>query len=205
VALLLGLTGNIACGKSTVGRLLADRYAAEYVDADRLVHALYAAGSAETAAIAARFGHDLLTPDGTIDRRRLGDRVLADVPALRDLEAILHPGVRRAVEQRIALSTAPVLVIDAIRLIEAGMADRCDVVWVVTCSPELQAARLQSSRALSAEQARLRIESQPPQAEKVRRATSVIANTGSIEYLAQQVEAAWRHDVAPQLAQSSPP
>ena len=71
---LLGLTGNIACGKSTVGQLLAERYAADYVDADRLVHALYAAGTPETSAIAARFGTDLLTPERTIDRRKLGDR-----------------------------------------------------------------------------------------------------------------------------------
>src|SRR5215216_1424313 len=94
---LLGLTGNIACGKSTVGQLLADRYAADYVDADRLVHALYAPGTSETQAIARRFGADLLTPDNTIDRRRLGDRVMADHTALRDLEVILGPGVRTAV------------------------------------------------------------------------------------------------------------
>src|SRR5215208_1793034 len=73
VAFLLGLTGNIACGKSSVGQLLADRYGADYVDADRLVHGLYAAGTPETSAITARFGDDLLQPDGTIDRRRLGD------------------------------------------------------------------------------------------------------------------------------------
>jgi len=93
VPFLLGLTGNIACGKSTVGQLLADRYGAEYVDADRLVHALYAAGTPETAAIARRFGQELVGPEGTIDRRKLGDRVLADRAALRDLEQILDPGV----------------------------------------------------------------------------------------------------------------
>src|SRR5256885_14205007 len=84
VPFLLGLTGNIACGKSTVGQVLAERYDAEYVDADRLVHTLYAAGSAETAAIAARFGAELLQPDGTIDRRRLGDMVMSNDAALRD-------------------------------------------------------------------------------------------------------------------------
>src|SRR5712692_3788681 len=86
VPFLLGLTGNIACGKSTVGQLLADRFGADYVDADRLVHTLYAAGTPETAAIADRFGHDLLKDDGTIERRRLGDMVLADRAALADLE-----------------------------------------------------------------------------------------------------------------------
>src|SRR5205085_5803628 len=81
---LLGLTGNIACGKSTVGQLLADRYAADYVDADRLVHALYASGTPETRAIADRFGADLLRDDGTIDRRRLGDMVMSNTAALRE-------------------------------------------------------------------------------------------------------------------------
>ncbi|HET6319417.1 MAG TPA: dephospho-CoA kinase, partial [Chloroflexota bacterium] len=205
VAFLLGLTGNIACGKSTVGQLLAECYGAEYVDADRLVHVLYAADTPETAAIVARFGADLLMADGTIDRRRLGDRVLNDRPALRDLEKILHPGVRRAIEARIAATPAPVLVIDAIRLIEAGLADRCDAVWVVTCSPDLQLARLRASRGLTSEQAQLRIAAQPPQEEKVSRATSVLQNTGSLDELERQVEVAWRRDIAPQLAQSSPP
>jgi dephospho-CoA kinase len=205
VTFLLGLTGNIACGKSTVGQLLAERYGAEYVDADRLVHALYAAETPETAAIAARFGTDLVSSDGTIDRRRLGDRVLSDAEALRDLERILHPGVRRAIERRIAETPAPVLVVDAIRLIEAGMADSCDAVWVVTCSAELQLERLRASRGLTSEQAQLRIAAQPPQEEKVRRATSVLQNTGSLDELEQQLEAAWRRDIAPQLAQSSPP
>src|SRR5258708_38324637 len=113
VVFLLGLTGNIACGKSTVGQLLVERYGAYYVDADRLVHALYAAGTAETRAIAERFGHDLLTSDGTIDRRRLGDMVLSDRAAVKDLEAILNPGVRLAILNRIAAATAPVMVLDA--------------------------------------------------------------------------------------------
>src|SRR5579872_6945372 len=86
VAFLLGLTGNIACGKSTVGALLAERFGADYIDADRVVHGLYAAGTPETSAIAARFGAELLTPEGTIDRRRLGDIVMADRTALRELE-----------------------------------------------------------------------------------------------------------------------
>src|SRR6185503_18089716 len=91
VAFLLGLTGNIACGKSTVGQLLAERYGADYIDADRLVHALYAAGTPETAAVAARFGAALVGPDGTIDRRKLGDIVMSNKDALKDLERIIDP------------------------------------------------------------------------------------------------------------------
>lgn len=202
---LLGLTGNIACGKSSVGHLLAEHFGADYVDADRLVHDLYAAGTPETSAIAARFGDDLLQADGTIDRRRLGDRVLGDPPALRDLETILGPGVRHAIEQRIAVTRALVVVLDAIRLIEAGLAERCDAVWVVTCDPAAQQKRLEASRGLSSEQAALRIRSQRPQSEKIARADAVIDNRGTRAELAAAVEAAWQAGVAPYLVQSSPP
>ena len=128
---LLGLTGNIACGKSTVGQVLAERYGAEYVDADRLVHTLNAAGTAETTAIAARFGADLLQSDGTIDRRRLGDMVMSNDVALRDLERILDPGVGRAIVDRVENTSAPVVVLDAIRLIESA--------WAATVRPALSA------------------------------------------------------------------
>jgi dephospho-CoA kinase len=200
VPFLLGLTGNIACGKSTVGQLLAERFGADYVDADRLVHALYTSGTPETRAIAARFGADLLRQeDGTIDRRRLGDVVLGDRVALRDLERILDPGVKQAIADRIAQTRAAVLVLDAIRLIEAGTAARCDAVWVVVCDRDSQMQRLQASRGMSAEQAALRIAAQTPAEEKVRHATAVITNHGTLEELAAEVEAAWQRTVQPKL------
>ena len=199
VAFLLGLTGNIACGKSTVGQLLADRYAAEYVDADRLVHALYAAGTPETAAIAARFGQELVGADGTIDRRKLGDRIFGDRSALRELEEILDPAVSRAIATRLAETSAAVLVLDAIRLIEAGIAARCDAVWVVVCNRDAQTARLQTSRGMSAEQASLRIAAQSPAEDKIQHATAVITNHGSLDDLSAQVDAAWNRTVQPNL------
>jgi dephospho-CoA kinase len=210
VPFLLGLTGNIACGKSTVGQLLAERFGADYVDADRLVHALYASGTPETRAIRARFGDDLVREDGTIDRRRLGDVVLGNPDALRDLERILDPGVRQAIADRVSSTRAGVLVLDAIRLIEAGTAARCDAVWVVVCDQGAQMQRLQASRGLSAEQAALRIAAQTPAEEKIRHATVVITNHGSLEDLAAQVEAAWKSTVQPglqglQRVQSNPP
>jgi dephospho-CoA kinase len=195
VPFLLGLTGNIACGKSTVGQLLADRYGADYIDADRLVHALYAAGTPETLAIAARFGSDLLQPEGTIDRRRLGDVVMSNRAALMDLEKILDPGVRQAIEARIAASTARVVVLDAVRLIEGGLYKRCDAVWVVVCGRDVQLERLQSSRRFSAEQAAVRVDAQPPVEEKLRHATAVIHNNGNLDELAAAVEAAWNNGV----------
>lgn len=196
---LLGLTGNIACGKSTVGQLLAARFGAEYVDADRLVHALYAAGTPQTAAIAARFGQHLLNEDGTIDRRRLGDIVMSNNSALKELEGLLDPGVNQAILDRLEHTSAAVLVLDAIRLIETGRASRCDAVWVVVCDPDAQLARLQASRNLSAAQAQLRIAAQRPVEEKLRHATAVITNNGSPEDLAAQVEAAWSKTVQPRL------
>jgi dephospho-CoA kinase len=204
VAFLLGLTGNIACGKSTVGQLLAERYGAEYVDADRLVHALYAAGTPETKAIAERFGLDLIGADGTIDRRKLGDKILADRSALRELEQILDPSVSRAIATRLAETSAAVLVLDAIRLIEAGIAARCDAVWVVVCDRDAQLARLQSSRGMSAEQASLRIAAQSPAEDKIRHATAVLTNHGSLEDLAAQVDDAWARTVRPNLPHPSP-
>jgi dephospho-CoA kinase len=202
VPFLLGLTGNIACGKSSVGQLLTERFGADYVDADRLVHALYASGTPETRAIADRFGTALVKADGTIDRRRLGDAVLGDRAALRDLERILDPGVRQAIADRISQTRATVVVLDAIRLIEAGTAARCDAVWVVVCDPDAQMQRLQTSRGLSAEQAALRIAAQSPAEEKLRHATAVITNHGTLEALAAQVEAAWNSTVQPHLGGS---
>ena len=202
---LLGLTGNIACGKSSVGQLLAERFAAEYVDTDRLVHALYAPGTPETRAIAQRFGPDLLTHQGTIDRRRLGDLVMANPSVLPDLEAILDPGVMRAIDDRLASTSARVVVLDAIRLIESGLAARCQAVWVVVCDRAVQIARLQTTRGLTLEQAELRVSAQRPAEEKLEHATAVIHNHGTLADLATQVKQAWMRTVAPYLVQSRPP
>jgi dephospho-CoA kinase len=205
VAFILGLTGNIACGKSSVGGLLAERYDADYLDADRVVHALYSAATPETQRIAERFGRDLLTPEGTIDRRKLGDIVMADRAALKELEGILDPGVRSAIENRFATTQADVIVLDAIRLIEGGLYQRCNAVWVVVCDQALQVQRLQSTRNFTREQAILRVSAQIPVEEKLRHATAVITNDGSLDDLGAQVDAAWRQTVAPYLLQDSPP
>jgi dephospho-CoA kinase len=205
MAFVLGLTGNIACGKSSVGALLAERYGADYLDADRVVHARYAAGTSETTAIADRFGADLLQANGTIDRRRLGDIVMADRSALKDLERILDPGVRGAIEAHLTGSSAPVVVLDAIRLIEGGLYRRCDAVWVVVCDPDFQVVRLQSTRNFTREQAELRVSAQAPVEEKLRHATAIITNNGALAELQAQVEQAWGTTVAPYLVQESPP
>jgi dephospho-CoA kinase len=195
---LIGLTGNIACGKSTVLAMLA-ALGAETIDADAEVHALYAPGEPVSAAVGAAFGPGALTPEGGVDRRALGAIVFGDPARLRQLEAIVHPAVRRRIEARISASRAAVVVIDAIKLIEGGLADRCDAVWVVTCAPEQQLARLMARNGFDRAEAERRIAAQPPQAEKVARADVVIDNSGDQAATEAQVRQAWAAHVAPHL------
>jgi dephospho-CoA kinase len=217
---LIGLTGNIACGKSTVLGMLAAR-GARVLDADRVTHELQQPGTPVYDAIVAAFGPGVLqAPGGPIDRRALGAIVFADPAALRRLEQIAHPAVharimawlaeqgfdRREGEARSAgerkadhgghaagrtAHPPAVAVIDAIKLLEAGWKPLLDAVWVVTCAPEQQLARLMATRGLSEAEARARIAAQPPQAEKVAQADVVIDNSGTLEQTERQVAAAW--------------
>jgi dephospho-CoA kinase len=185
----IGLTGNIACGKSTIGRLLVAR-GAEYVDADRLVHALMEPGTPENDQIIARFGPEVRAADGRIDRPRLAGIVFADPAALKDLERILHPGVRAEIRRRIAASTAQIVVVDAIKLLETGLYRELDTIWVVICPRTEQVRRLMTERGLTAEQAETRISAQGSQEEKARQAQVVIDNGGTLEDAERQVDAA---------------
>ncbi len=165
---------------------------ATVIDADRVAHELMRAGSAVHTAVAAAFGDEVLGADGEIDRARLGARVFADPAALATLEAIVHPAVIEEVSRRIEAAPTPAVVIEAIKLIEAGMADQYDSLWVTTCPPEVQAQRLMAERGLGRDEAWLRIEAQPPQADKVARADVVIDTNCSLEETREQVERAYR-------------
>ncbi|MHB1007600.1 MAG: dephospho-CoA kinase [Chloroflexota bacterium] len=187
---VIGLTGNIGCGKSAVAAMLR-RLGADYVDADLVVHALLGPGTAVTAAVARRFGKGILKPDGAVDRRALAAIVFADTRALRDLERITHPAVRAEVVAFLAASRAPVAVIEAIKLLESELRLRCDEIWVVTCNEGVQIDRLVASRNMLREEAHRRIAAQSPQAEKVAQANVVIANDGSLEETWRQVKTAW--------------
>lgn len=202
---VLGLTGNIACGKSAVGAYLVERYGVDYVDADRVVHQLYEPGRPEVNAIARRFGTDLLSADGTIDRRRLGDVVMADPGARADLEGILYPAVLALVDERVARSQARVVVIDAVKLIEAGLAAHCDTMWVVTCDRASQMERLMFTRGFTAAQATLRIDAQEPVEEKLGHASAVIDNRGTLPDLYERVDQAWQRTVAPDFSPTHVP
>lgn len=187
---LIGLTGNIACGKSTVLESLR-RLGAAVLDADAVVHQLLNQASPTRAAVVEAFGSDILGPKGAIDRRALGQLVFGDPTALNHLESIVHPAVLDFTWAWLEQVTAEVAVIDAIKLIEAGIAEHCDEVWVVTCPQEEQIHRLMGNRGLSREEALLRIQAQPPQEEKVAQADVVIDNGGRLKDTQAQVLQAW--------------
>lgn len=189
--LLVGLTGNIACGKSAVLREL-HRLGAYTIDADERVHTILLPDGDAYEPVIEAFGERILAAGGEIDRRALGRIVFSNPEALRRLEAITHPIVRRVMEREIENAPASVVVLDAIKLFESGWADRCDVVWVVTCNSEQQIERLMRTRGYSRQEAEQRIAAQSPQEEKVARADLVIDNSGSIEDALRQVREAWR-------------
>ena len=137
----LGLTGPIACGKSTVAGWLGERPGVVVIDADVVAREVLEPGEPALVQVVARFGSELLRADRSLDRSALGRRVFADPAALRDLEAIVHPAVRPrilAAMDRAAAGGAEAVVVEAIRLVEGGLAALCDEVWLVTCSANIR-------------------------------------------------------------------
>lgn len=192
---LIGLTGNIASGKSTVARLLVQKGAA-HLDADALVHELYEPGTPVTTAIAAHFGPEVLDEHGAVDRQALGVIVFADPEALRALEQIVHPQTGRAIAERIqALQSQaeppPALVIEAVKLIESGRHEIVDQVWFVISRPEIQKARMMQDRGLSDAEALARLQAQAPLETRLHHAHVIIENSGSVATLERQVRDAW--------------
>ncbi len=187
----IGLTGNIATGKTTVGRML-EALGAERIDADRVAHAVIEPDGSAYHDVVAAFGEQILREDGTIDRGRLGRIVFNDADALKTLEALVHPPVISTIAARIAHSDAPVVVVEAIKLLESGMADHYDAIWVTTCSELIQRARLVELRGMSRQDAEARIRAQNPQALKLAQADVVIETEGTLAQTRSQVRAAWR-------------
>jgi dephospho-CoA kinase len=187
---LIGLTGNIGSGKSTVLGFLAE-LGAEIIDADRLVHDLLARDPAVIRAVIDAFGSQVADLSSRIDRARLGQLVFADPAALRRLEAIVHPAVGAEIDRRLAATTAPVVVVEAIKLVEAGMHRRADALWVVTCPSEVAIRRLVEGRGMDEAEARRRLATQAPVEPKLAIADVIIDNGGTLEATRRQVEAAW--------------
>lgn len=191
---VIGLTGNIGTGKSVVRRML-EHMGAFGIDADALSHRAIAKGAPGHAKVIEAFGRWVVAPDGEIDRVKLGRLVFSDPAALAQLEAIVHPLVLQAVDWMIQRSSKTVIVIEAIKLLEASMHKHSDAVWVVTTPLEIQLARLMQKRGMSEAEARQRITAQPPQEQKISAASVVIKNVSSFEDTWRQVSAAWQKTV----------
>ncbi len=188
--ILIGLTGNIACGKSVVLRQLRD-LGAFVIDADKLIHYILRQDGPAYWPVVTEFGPGIVRADGDIDRQALGRIVFSDPEKLRRLEEIEHPIVRRVIDEEIGQADEQIVVLDAIKLIESGWADKCDSVWVVTCLREQQIERLQKGRGYSHEDAEMRVTAQSAPELKVTRADVVIDNSGTLDATHEQVQQAW--------------
>lgn len=195
---LIGLIGPIGAGKSTVAGWLGER-GAVVVDADRLTLGLMAPGTPLTAAVFARFGEKFRLPDGSLDRRALGRLVFSDPAQLDALESIVHPVINATLERvvREAGETGPrAIALEAVKLVEAGHAASCDEVWLVTCDPATQMARL-TGRGMDQDDARQRIAAQEASLPLWRAAATRIVRTDGRPEEVERIVGAALDEVAP--------
>ena len=188
--LIIGLTGNIATGKSAIMHM-ADDMGALTLDADDVVHELMNTDANIQAALAVAFGSEIRRQDGRIDRKELGKLVFDDPQALKDLEAMVHPAVRRVIDQRILDAKQNIIFIEAIKLLEGDLSSICHSVWVTRCAPQRQLERLRICRGMETEHAKNRIKAQSPQEEKVAQADVVIDTNGLMKDTELQFNMAW--------------
>lgn len=187
-AVRIGITGPIGCGKSTVAGWLGERPGVVVIDADQVARDVLDRGEPALDAVVERFGAELVR-DGELDRAALGRVVFADPAALRDLEAIVHPAVRPRILAAIAAAErkrATAVVIEAIKLVEGGLAELCDEVWLVTCDPEVQRARL-TGRGLMAADADQRVAAQGDLPGRLRSAATRTIDTSGDEVATNRI------------------
>lgn len=201
-ALILGLTGSIASGKTTVARVLQQKGAA-LVDADQVSRDLTGPGSPVLVRLVERFGPEILDAEGRLDRAGLALRVFSSPQDLEDLNQITHPAIWRESLARVAEEGAlhPVVVLMAPLLLEHGAEAIVDQVWVVDLPLEEQLRRLTARDGLSRQEALRRVQAQMPAAEKAARAHVLIDNSGDRARTEQQVLAAWEEWVEPLLVE----
>jgi len=188
--LWIGLTGGIACGKSSVTRLLRTK-GLPVIDADELAREVVRAGTKGLSEIAQAFGPEAIGPDGELDRKRIGEWVFGHPENLAKLEAIVHPRVRELQDQRrreLEARGEAIAFYDVPLLFEKKMEPLFDRILAVVCSPEPQIARLMARNGLSRAEAEVRIRSQVPADEKARRAHDVIWNDGDLASLEAAVD-----------------
>ncbi len=191
----IGLTGGIACGKSTVAAMLVRR-GALLVDADQIAREVVLPGSPVLAQVAERFGQAVLLADGSLNRKKLGEFVFGNAAARKDLEAILHPPIRAIMKERMSRYEREhpdrLVVVDVPLLYESGLQHMFSEVMVVYVPKEIQVERLMKRDGLSPEQAAERLNAQMPIEEKKKLADVVIDNSGTLEHTERQIEEFWR-------------
>lgn len=191
--LVIGLTGGIASGKTTVTQFFRDREV-PVIDADVLGHRTYEPGTDTFAAVVETFGEDLVADDGSIDRSVLGGKVFGKPDELKRLTDIVWPGIRKlASEELSALEVAgnDLAVLEAAVLFEAGWEDLADEIWVTVVEPDIAVARLAERNGLDEAAARARIDSQLSNEERISKAGYVIENNGTLETLEEAVQSSW--------------
>ena len=196
---VIGLTGNIATGKSVVRKML-EHLGAFGLDADALSHQAIARGGPAYTAVVKHFGEWMLNEQGEINRARLARIVFSDPVALAQLEDVIHPLVGQAVDFLVRRTQSSVAVVEAIKLIEAGLANDCDALWVVQVPENMQEARLIAKRKMSPAEAHQRITAQGPQAAKLKAAQVIVDNSGTFEDTWNQVQTAFN-----KIIRQSPP
>ena len=187
---IIGLTGGIATGKTTVTNYLASAYNLPILDADIYAREAVSLGSPILGAIAQRYGEQILLADGSLNRQKLGEIIFNRQDERNWIDNLIHPDVRDRFEEAIALSSSQTLVLVVPLLFEAGMTDLVTEIWVVRCSQEQQLQRLIQRNHLNREQAQARINSQLSIEEKVAHADVVLDNSFTLEVLLKQVDVA---------------
>ena len=189
---VIGLTGNIACGKTFVGHTLLELGAERYIDADAIVHRLYEAGQSIAIEVGEVFGRAMLAADGSVDRNALGNLVFHNADQMRRLEEIVHPAVGIALRRELEeASERSIVIVDAVKLLEGQSGLLCQSKWLVICTEEQEIVRLMQRNNLDREAVAARIHSQPDVTTKLSLVDEVINNSGSRSETRAQVEAAF--------------
>jgi len=187
---LIGLTGGIATGKTTVSNYLADKYSLPILDADLYAREAVAPGSAILQAIRLRYGDQVVFIDGQLDRSALGEIIFNNSQEKQWLEGQIHPFVRDRFRQDLELTRGNIVVLSIPLLFESNLTNLVTEIWVVSCDRSLQISRLKQRNGLTSRQAKVRIDSQLPLSQKVALADIVLVNDAGLEQLYSQVDLA---------------
>lgn len=188
--LILGVTGNIATGKSTVVRMLVEK-GAKFIDSDLVYRDLVRPGMPLLRSLVKHFGDDILTTNGELNRKALGAIVFSDADKLRELDGLAHPAIVAEADRRAFAIDEGVVILDAVKLIESGHAGVCDEVWLVTAPESVQIGRIVARNNVSRDEAERRVHSQPPLEPKLAGADVIIPNDDTLETLQGHVNREW--------------